>query len=187
MARWPDVPAVFDWLALDRRGRWLLKGESIRNQAVTAFIGRNYVADQCGRWFFQNGPQRVFVALDATPWVLRLQPDGSITTHTGADVSRVHAGFMDEYGNVVLDTSLGAGLLDDRDLDAFSERLRGGDGERMGQDLLTEAVSYMGADVPVELRISLGGNFVPLRFLAWEDVPARLGFVRNPQPSDSDR
>ncbi|HMN64893.1 MAG TPA: DUF2946 family protein, partial [Burkholderiaceae bacterium] len=24
MARWPDVPAVWGWLRLDRRGRWLL-------------------------------------------------------------------------------------------------------------------------------------------------------------------
>ena len=62
MARWPDVPDVFGWLALDARGHWLLKGETIANRAAVAFIARNYAHDEFGRWFFQNGPQRVFVA-----------------------------------------------------------------------------------------------------------------------------
>ena len=26
MAKWPDVPAVWGWLSLDRRGVWKLKG-----------------------------------------------------------------------------------------------------------------------------------------------------------------
>jgi len=187
MARWPDVPAVFGWLGLDRRGRWLLKGERIENQAIGAFIGRNYVADDFGRWFFQNGPQRVFVALDATPWVLRLRDDGSLITHTGADASPAHAAFMDEHGDVVVGTAVGAGLLDDRDLDAFSARLRDGDGEPMAEDALIAALDDMCAVVPVELQVALGDAFVPLRFLARSDVPARLRFMRDPQPVASDR
>ena len=62
MAKWPNVPAVYGWLSLDRRGQWLIKGERISNPIVTAFIGRNYERDERGCWFFQNGPQRVFVA-----------------------------------------------------------------------------------------------------------------------------
>ena len=69
MARWPHVPAVYGWLSLDRRGRWLIRGETISNRAALAFIGRNYAADERGRWYFQNGPQRVFVTLDYTPVV----------------------------------------------------------------------------------------------------------------------
>ena len=61
MAKWPNVPAVFGWLSLDRRGRWLLRGEPIGNAAARQFISRNYQSDPHGRWFFQNGPQRVFV------------------------------------------------------------------------------------------------------------------------------
>ena len=34
MARWPDVPAVYGWLALDRRGNWRLK------EAVSGRFGR---------------------------------------------------------------------------------------------------------------------------------------------------
>jgi hypothetical protein len=31
------------------------------------FIQRNYDHDAQGQWFFQNGPQRVYVELEATP------------------------------------------------------------------------------------------------------------------------
>ena len=27
LAKWPDVPACYEWLALDRRGQWRLQGE----------------------------------------------------------------------------------------------------------------------------------------------------------------
>ena len=56
MAKWPAVPNVYGWLTLDRRGNWLIKGDRIANAGVTGFIGRNYAADERGRWFFQNGP-----------------------------------------------------------------------------------------------------------------------------------
>ena len=86
MAKWPNVPAVYGWLALDRRGRWLLRDEPIANRAAVRFIDRNYGVDDGGRWYFQNGPQRVFVRLDYTPWVLRLRVDGGLDTHTGLAV-----------------------------------------------------------------------------------------------------
>ena len=55
MQKWPDVPNVFGWLRLDRRGNWLVKSRSgefgrIANFAVCEFIGRNYAADERGRW-----------------------------------------------------------------------------------------------------------------------------------------
>src|SRR5690349_8138066 len=89
MVKWPAVPSVYGWLALDRRGNWLIRAaagrfERITNSALTDFIGRNYGCDEAGRWYFQNGPQRVFVALDYTPWVYRLDPAGcGLEAHTG--------------------------------------------------------------------------------------------------------
>ena len=50
MAKWPNVPAVYGWLRLDRRGNWLLKGERINNPAIVECIGRNYEPDAQGRW-----------------------------------------------------------------------------------------------------------------------------------------
>ena len=64
MAKWPNVPAVYGWLALDRRGNWLIKRETIANDGLNAFISRNYLHDEAGQWYFQNGPQRVYVELD---------------------------------------------------------------------------------------------------------------------------
>ena len=58
MAKWPNVPAVYGWLALDCRGKWLLQGEPIGNPTVTAYIARNYeVVYQAGRiqvWMTQS-------------------------------------------------------------------------------------------------------------------------------------
>src|SRR5690242_19523336 len=67
IVKWPNVPAVFGWLELDRRGNWRIKGEKIANAALREFIGRNYERDERGRWFFQNGPQRVYVRLACAP------------------------------------------------------------------------------------------------------------------------
>ena len=83
MAKWPNVPAVYGWLSLNRRGQWLIKGDPITNPAVTAFIGRNYERDPGGSWFFQNGPQRVFVTLEYTPFVYRVLPEGDGFQATG--------------------------------------------------------------------------------------------------------
>src|SRR5579859_7246871 len=79
LAKWPDVPAVYGWLALDRRGNWLLRAtgaerfERIANRALREFIARNYEVDSRGCWFFQNGPQRVYVRLAYTPYVVHFE------------------------------------------------------------------------------------------------------------------
>jgi Protein of unknown function (DUF2946) len=69
MAKWPNVPVVYGWLALDRRGQWSIRVkvregaedgaprfEPVGNQNLIEFIGRNYGRDEQGRWYFQNGP-----------------------------------------------------------------------------------------------------------------------------------
>lgn len=125
IARWPDVPAVYGWLALDRRGHWLLKqGEDgvfgrIGNAALREFIGRNYAADERGRWFFQNGPQRVYVRLAYTPLVIR--DDGAgLVDHCGRQV-RAEGFFLDDEGSILVLGPHGIGLLDDRDLARFAD------------------------------------------------------------------
>jgi hypothetical protein len=72
IAKWPNVPAVFGWLSLNGRGNWRIKDDPIENEAINEFIGRNYMNDGCGNWFFQNGPQRVYVSLEIAPWIYRL-------------------------------------------------------------------------------------------------------------------
>ena len=86
LKKWPNVPHCHDWLALDARGDWYLrdeptqaagpfpavKGSRVLHDKLKEFIGRNYEHDEAGQWFFQNGPQRVYVWLEAAPWVLSL-------------------------------------------------------------------------------------------------------------------
>jgi DUF2946 family protein len=175
MLKWPDVPSVYGWLALDRRGSWLIKGASggfgrITNAAVVDFVARNYAADGAGRWYFQNGPQRVFVALEYTPWVWRLDDAGGrLVSHTGADAGAVRAAFVDESGALLLETALGIGVVSDRDLATIA-------GE------LTERVAHGEAG-----ECTLLGARVRIAPVRSADVAARFGFVARPAPAPGER
>src|SRR5437016_11213153 len=120
MAKWPNVPAVYGWLALDRRGNWLIKGERIANQALRDFISRNYDADDAGRWYFQNGPQRVYVTLAYTPLVVHYEGD-ELVDHCGHAFTSSNA-FQDDEGSVLLSGGKSVALLDDRDLARFADQ-----------------------------------------------------------------
>jgi hypothetical protein len=119
LARWPNVPAVYGWLELDRRGNWRIKGERIGNVALREFIARNYAADAQGRWFFQNGPQRVYVTLAYTPFVMHYEGE-QLFDHCGQAVEATET-YIDDEGSVLIRGRQGIGLLDDRDLERYVE------------------------------------------------------------------
>jgi len=181
MLKWPDVPAVYGWLSLDRRGNWMIKTVAgrfarIAHAAVREFIGRNYASDSEGRWYFQNGPQRVFVALDYTPWIYRLDDAGQgLLAHTGAEPRALEAVFLDDAGGVLLKTEIGIGVLLDRDLSAFLERL--GDVRGRALERLLEEVAR-----GEEAQVMLQGKKVPIASVSAADVPSRFGFVARPAP-----
>lgn len=173
IARWPDVPACYDWLSLDRRGAWRLQGERVVHGGLVRFLNAGYASDGAGNWLVRNGPQRVFVTLDYAPWVLRLEADGGVVTHTGVAAGAVEAVHLDEEGCVLLQTAVGPGLLDDRDLVAFIAACRGVDGGA--------------ADDSALLSVMQGGDGVfwrglPLQAVARDEVPARFGFCPRPRP-----
>ncbi|PZO19987.1 MAG: DUF2946 domain-containing protein [Burkholderiales bacterium] len=129
MAKWPNVPNCFGWLGLDARGNWYMrddrvqaagpfpqsKGSLLQHEKLIDFIQRNYAADDSGQWYFQNGPQRVYVELEDTPWVWRLQPDGRVLSHTGVEV-QTQDSLLDESGRLYLVTNLGVGLVHSADV-----------------------------------------------------------------------
>lgn len=129
LRKWPDVPHCFGWLGLDRRGDWYMrdaavqaqgdfgqaKGVKLMHDKLIAFIGRNYESDAAGCWFFQNGPQRVYVELERTPWVWRLEPSGEVRSHTGMAVDCEQA-FTDELGHLYLQSPQGIGLVHSQDM-----------------------------------------------------------------------
>ena len=112
--KWPNVPDCFGWLALDRRGQWRMRdefaqqnrlpGQAIQHTALNDFIARNYACDEFGRYFFQNGPQRVFITLDATPWIVRIIPnDQGIDLLTQCNNAlNPSSALSDENGNVYI-------------------------------------------------------------------------------------
>jgi hypothetical protein len=181
MLKWPDVPSVYGWLALDRRGDWLIKTaggrfDRVANAAVIEFIGRNYQKDAEGRWYFQNGPQRVFVALHYTPWVYRLDDAGrALVTQTRLAPRGFRAGWLDETGALLLESDLGIGVVSDRDLPSLIEQTSDSGGQPA--EFLIEAI--VRGEQP-ECRM-LGHRFRIAKLRAAE-VPGRFGFVPRPAP-----
>ncbi|UCE30965.1 MAG: DUF2946 family protein [Burkholderiales bacterium] len=180
MARWPDVPAAFGWLRLDRRGRWWLvardradfdpardgRGSMVTGEALAGFIGRNYAPDAQGRWYFQNGPQRVFVDLELAPLVFRVDDSASrlrLVAHTGAVAERIERILFDRHGNVLVLTDLGPGAIDDRQLVRLEARLE----ERADGIVLRIDPDGTGAVLQVQTDVV--------------DAGAELGFVNEPR------
>jgi len=133
LVKWPDVPACYGWLGLDARGNWYMRDDSVqargpftsgaalgkgallKHQKLIEFIGRNYERDALGQWFFQNGPQRVFVELEATPLIWRVDHAFAVQDHIGR-TARVIACVLDEQGRVYLETDIGFGLVHSMDM-----------------------------------------------------------------------
>lgn len=186
MAKWPNVPAVYGWLALDRRGTWLIKGEAISNPLIVEFIGRNYGRDDRGRWFFQNGPQRVFVRLDYTPYVYRITASRGkaapalITTHTAMAVRTVNRAHLDEQGNVLLCTEAGIGVVDDRDLEALTSLLTDSHGLALPDDQLESAIEALRAGQAPCVRLTFRHTTIDVTPVQSREIPDRYGFVPSP-------
>jgi hypothetical protein len=147
LAKWPNVPHCTGWLLLDRRGQWRMRddaaqaagelGTPIRHEALLGFINRNYESDADGQWFFQNGPQRVYVELAYTPWILRLQAaDGALrlTDQAAAAFEPAHAWIDDEGAILFSDDASPARVaaLHDHDLELFANHASLDDAGRSG-------------------------------------------------------
>lgn len=180
MAKWPNVPAVFGWLSLDRRGNWLLKGETISNPQINEFIRRNYLHDDEGRWYFQNGPQRVFVELACAPYVFSLEGQ-QLLTHTQHPVRAIERAWLDDTGTLLLLTEHGVGSVNDRDLDLLLPHFVDAQSRPLDEDTLETLFDACAAQQPVALWFQLGGAHVKIEPIRAADVPRQFGFQRQPQ------
>ena len=191
--RWPNVPAVFGWLSLSRRGQWRLHpggtalaggyGESIQNQQILSFMDRNYACDDQGRWFFQNGPQKVFVRLDSAPYIVSLtgQP-ALLRTHNQLEVQRIDDWLIDRDGNLFLRCDHGAASINDLDLELVAKALQ----TETGQDVLSWWEDQRDSGAQTLVHTNSDSSFslkapVRLRLLGQsESAASALGFVANP-------
>jgi Protein of unknown function (DUF2946) len=139
LKKWPNVPDCHGWLALDARGDWYMrddrvqaagpfpriKGSRIEHDKLIDFIARNYEHDDAGAWFFQNGPQRVYVELEAAPWVWRVGADLSLTTHTGLHAAAGPC-WLDEQGRLFIDSAIGLGIVHTQDMHEAARAVESG-------------------------------------------------------------
>lgn len=169
--KWPNVPACYEWLSLDRRGDWRLQGERVTHRGLIEFMNRQYGSDETGHWFVQNGPQRVYVDLACTPWVFRREGETFIS-HTGAPAGCIDAVLLDTDGSILLAAELGIGLLDDRDLAGFLAECQLPDG-RPADETAFAALMENGIS-------AVSWHGLPLTMIAAVDLPKRYKF--EPQP-----
>ena len=188
MAKWPDVPNVYGWLRLDRRGNWLIKGDRIANAGVTTFIGRNYASDERGRWFFQNGPQRVFVTLEYTPFVVNTTSDASIAleTHIGQSIGKVSGAWVDESGSLLLRWGTGVGVLNDRDLATVSRLFTDLHGKPLNDTLLARAFDTESRRHATGAYVDYIGTRVPIGRIQTGEVAQKFGFDPTPRPKEGE-
>jgi hypothetical protein len=185
MAKWPNVPHCYGWLALDARGNWRMRdeaaqrangpGDKLTNPALVGFINRNYGHDGKGNWYFQNGPQRVYVNLEATPFIVRTDPAQGFVLQTGQPMPEIEAVFMTEAGAVVLQSGEVIAQLDDRDAAQVLARM-----ELEGRPASIEAILAWLEDDAEELSLVLGKRRLRVERLVTEALPRRFGYVQLP-------
>ncbi|MCE3603869.1 DUF2946 family protein [Massilia sp. P8910] len=187
MAKWPDVPHCYGWLALDARGAWRMRderaqhlnlpGDKVVQTALLGFINRNYMADERGCWYFQNGPQRVFVNLEATPFIARTDPTQGLVLHTGEAVDAVERAWMTESGELIVSSAGKIAQLDDRDVAHMMTAL-----EIDGNSASDEALMGWLEGGAGMLTLRYKGRAASVERIAREQGATQLHFVRMPAP-----
>jgi hypothetical protein len=187
LAKWPNVPYCYGWLGLDARGNWRMRderaqhlnlpGDKLTHAALVAFIVRNYAADERGCWYFQNGPQRVYVRLEATPYIVRTDPGEGWMLHTGAALGPIDEAVLTESGALVLRSGDIVAQLDDRDFAHVLPLLHMNGAAVEDESLLEWIESSTAAG---ELVLSDRGRLIPLQRLAADQLPKHFHFVSEP-------
>jgi hypothetical protein len=185
LAKWPNVPDCYGWLALDARGAFRMRdaaaqaanapGDVIRHPALLAFIYRNYLRNNDGAWYFQNGPQRVFVNLVQTPFIARTDPIHGFITHDGAAMTPIEHVWITGEGRLILGSGERIAMIDDRDLAECLPLLRV-EGEPVDDTFLLEWLSNSKST----LQFLCGESLLPVHALYDENLGTALGF--NPKP-----
>jgi hypothetical protein len=185
MVKWPDVPHCYGWLALDARGAWRMRderaqhlglaGDKVVQPALLGFINRNYMADERGCWYFQNGPQRVYLNLEATPFIARSDPQHGLVLHTGEPLATLERAFMTEAGEVIVEGGGKVAQVDDRDVAQVLAMM-----EMAGAPVPDEALMAWLEGGPGQLVLRHGGQPVPVQRIGRADVAGHFGFVRLP-------
>ncbi|WP_036170473.1 DUF2946 family protein [Massilia sp. 9096] len=185
MTKWPNVPHCYGWLALDARGVWRMRdeaaqqadapGDKLNNTALVGFINRNYLADERGCWYFQNGPQRVFMNLEATPFIARTDPAQGLVLHTGEALGSLEQAWLLDSGALLVRAGARVAQLDDRDVAQLLRFI-----ELDDQPVRDEALmAWLGGGAG-RLVLRWQEHAIEIERLVADEAPRRFGFVRRP-------
>jgi hypothetical protein len=187
MAKWPNVPHCYGWLGLDARGAWRMRderaqhlglaGDKVRQAALLGFINRNLAADERGCWYFQNGPQRVYLNLESTPYVAHSDPVQGLVLQTGAALASLDGAWLTEAGELIVQAGAVVAQLDDRDMAQLTAAFALDGAAPSDEALMAWMAGAEGA-----LTLAYRGAQVPVQRIARDAVPAHFGFVRLPAP-----
>ena len=186
MAKWPNVPHCYGWLRLDARGVFRMcdevvqknatAGDPIRHASLLAFIYRNYASDEHGAWFFQNGPQRVYVDLETTPFIARTDTQENFVTQDGLALKDIHTVWLSDTGSLLFQNATQVAMLDDRDIAACLTQFRLNGVVCSDAELLdwmrqpTEACGFM-----------LRDDLLPVKFVQSNSIAQQFGFQQKPR------
>jgi hypothetical protein len=209
LVKWPNVPHCYGWLALDARGAWRMQSsqslqqsdspqsqtqskkrpdEKIRHPALLDFINRNYTHDAQGRWYFQNGPQRVYIDLEAAPYIARIQPSGNFILHTGTQMASITRIWLSEQGRLYLQDQNHIALLDDRDLAQCLPHLRINDANACTDShTISDERLLAWLEAPADnasLSLQWQEQMIPVNHILEHEVAAHFGFIRVPRKTD---
>ena len=187
LAKWPNVPHCYGWLALDARGTFRMRddaaqaanlsGDVIRHPALLGFVFRNYGCDDRGAWFFQNGPQRVYVELEATPFIARTDPMLGFVTHDGEAMRKIGNAFLTGDGRLLLQSDDKIAMLDDRDLAECLTRFKLNGMPCDDIALMSWLSSSTSAD---KLELSLKDSSINIEWISSDQLEQRFGFIAHP-------
>jgi hypothetical protein len=187
MAKWPNVPHCYGWLALDARGGWRMRdeaaqhanaqGDRLNNAALLAFINRNYASDERGCWYFQNGPQRVYVNLETAPYVARTDPALGLVVQTGEALGPLEHAYMTPSGALLVQADGKLAQVDDRDVAQLIAAM-----EKDGAPVADEALMAWLETGDGTVSLSVNGARVAVERLPEGDLGQRFGFVALPRP-----
>lgn len=187
MAKWPDVPHCYGWLGLDARGAWRMRdaraqqlglaGDKVTQTALLGFINRNLAADERGCCYFQNGPQRVYLNLETTPYVARSDPSLGLVLQTGVALDSLDGAWLTEAGELIVQAGAIVAQLDDRDMAQLMTAFAL-DGAAASDEALLAWID----GAPGALTLAYRGARVAVARIKQAEVPAHFGFVRLPAP-----
>ncbi|WP_050461766.1 DUF2946 family protein [Herbaspirillum autotrophicum] len=189
MQKWPNVPHCYGWLALDARGNWRMRderaqtlgmpGDKIAHTALLSFINRNYACDELQRWYFQNGPQRVYVDIELTPCIARTDPTHGFLLHTGVPLPALSAVYLTDNGRLLLVADTLVAAVDDRDMAGCLAALHINGSNAGDEQLLAWMADPVAAGTALTWRHA--GQEIPVQHLRDDEITRQFQFVTQPR------